>query len=231
MKKRNLLVFDDVDYAQPFLSVFDVSLVPTKDDFEDRYSKADCVLFTGGSDVGPHLYGETQAPSTYTNDSRDRFEDWLAKRCIADGKMMLGICRGAQFMCVQAGGKLVQDVGGHTSPHRIEDLFGNSLLMTSTHHQMMRPKLAKEHVMVAWTSAPRSPYYKDGMGNNIYKPYDFEEPEIVYFPHIKALAIQGHPEASDDKDLHKYCVDLVTFYLFQEQDKKQPFYPPINPAV
>lgn len=230
-EKRKLFVFDDVDYAQPFLPIFDVVFANNKETFEDKYEESDCVLFTGGSDVGPHLYNETQSAKTSTNPARDKFEVWLAKRCISDGKMMLGICRGAQFLCVMAGGKLIQDVQGHTQSHGIDDIFGNHLVITSTHHQMMRPKTAVQHVMIAWTSAPRSGRYEDGIGTNIYHPYDFEEPEIVHFPLIKGLAIQGHPEASDDHDLHKYCCDLVDFYLFGNQEMKQPFYPPVNPAV
>jgi hypothetical protein len=46
------------------------------------------------------------------------------------------------------------------------------------------------------------------------------EPEIVYFPQTRFLAIQGHPEwMSAQPGFRKLCVDLVREYLFNESVK------------
>ena len=205
--------------------------VTKPDDLEKAIDDCDVVLFTGGADVSPHLYCEPRGARTNCQVERDRFEVWVANMAIKKEKKMLGICRGAQLMCVMAGGKLIQDVDGHLRSHGIEDVFGNVMLMPSTHHQMMRPDTADDSVCVAWAKYPLSKNYTDGSGAELYQPFAHIEPEIAYFPKIRALAIQGHPEMSSDVHLHKYCSDLVEFYLFGEQEMKQPHYPIPNPAV
>ena len=196
-------------------------------DFDDNFKECDVVLFTGGADVGPHLYGENVGQYTFCDQKRDKFEYFVAKRAMDAGKPMLGICRGAQFVCVMAGGRLVQHTENHGYSHMITDIFGNAMMMTSTHHQMMIPTTAEEHLVIAKTAAPKSGLYLNGDNKALYQPFAYDEPEIVWFPKIKALAIQGHPEVSSDADLHKYCCDLIEFYIFNQQDTKQPHYPTI----
>lgn len=230
-KKHKLLVFDQPNYANPYKELFDVLFTPDSKSFSELFHKSDVVLFTGGSDVSPHLYGEPAHPTTVPSPTRDKFETYVWNLAVKNGKKILGICRGAQLACVMSGGKLIQNVYGHTSSHYIEDIFGNSLLMTSAHHQMMRPETANKSLVIAWTKHPQSRYYKDGNDKNLYEPYSYQEPEIVYFEDTNALAIQGHPEYSSNNLLHSYCCDLIDFYLFGNQDMKQPYYPLINPAV
>lgn len=230
MTKKKLLVFDFPEYAKPFLSVYDVFFADTPEKLQQGIEECDTVLFTGGSDVSPHLYGEQRHATTVSNLDRDKFEVHVYKRALAKKKSFLGICRGAQFLCVMAGGKLIQDVTGHTQSHMIEDGFGNKLLMTSTHHQMMHP-VGTDCIKIAWAKYPQSKHYFNGEGGSYFMPFAHEEPEIIYFKEIDALAIQGHPECSSDPMLHEYCCSLVKFFLFKEQDKHQPYYPGMNPAV
>lgn len=229
--KPQLLIFDQLEYGKPFERVYDVIYADTRDKLEEGLQKCHTVMFTGGADVSPHLYGEPAHTTTTPNIERDRFEVFMWQRARELNKKILGVCRGAQFACVMSGGKLIQNVYGHTTSHMIDDVFGNSLLMTSTHHQMMRPEFVNGALTIAWSKVPQSKEYKDGYNNNCYEPFKGKEPEIVYFASSEALAIQGHPENTMNTNLHNYVCDLVEFYLFNQQDKKQPFYPRINPAV
>jgi putative glutamine amidotransferase len=81
-------------------------LVP--DGLADRF---DGVLFTGGGDVDPALYGEApHASYQAAEDGRDAFEIALARAVVDAGIPLFAICRGMQVLNVALGGTLVQDV-------------------------------------------------------------------------------------------------------------------------
>ena len=74
-------------------------------------SLCDGVLFTGGQDVSPELYGEKprQACGEICK-KRDAFEQRLFAQALEQDKPMLGICRGIQFFNACLGGTLYQDL-------------------------------------------------------------------------------------------------------------------------
>jgi len=75
------------------------------------YNLTDGLLLSGGGDVDPAHY--RQSPHVTTHDvqaDRDRVELTLTRWAAADGKPLLGICRGIQVMAVAMGGTLVQDI-------------------------------------------------------------------------------------------------------------------------
>ena len=76
------------------------------------YSHLQGLLFIGGGDVDPALYGGI--PSSHINDVdpvRDHLELVLVQRAIKDGRPFFGICRGIQVINVALGGKLYTDIG------------------------------------------------------------------------------------------------------------------------
>jgi putative glutamine amidotransferase len=79
---------------------------------EAHYSHCDALLFAGGEDVGPQHYRAAPHPLLGpTNPGQDELEIALARRAVADGKPVLGICRGIQLLNVTLGGTLYQDIG------------------------------------------------------------------------------------------------------------------------
>lgn len=188
-------------------------------DIVDHPEKANLILFMGGADLNPELYGEKDAGLEHgfrisyhhdRTDERDlRLYDFARKNDIP----MLGICRGGQLLTVMAGGKLVQDVEGHAGPdHQIVFANGDLLPMTSLHHQMFRPMNVK-HELIAKAVPRISKHYlvEGGLLTNEEMPV---EPEIVYYPEINGLAIQGHPEMSYHKPLHIKLNDLIKEKLY-----------------
>jgi gamma-glutamyl-gamma-aminobutyrate hydrolase PuuD/gamma-glutamylcyclotransferase (GGCT)/AIG2-like uncharacterized protein YtfP len=164
---------------------------------------ADLVCFTGGEDVDPALYDDVEGYKTYFNKQRDDFELQEYEKAKALGKPMIGICRGSQLLCVLNGGKLIQHMN-HPGGHNITTNDGQVIEATSTHHQMQYPfnLPEKEYELLAWANE-LSNCHLDGHNQEIKFPsfafHDnrIKEPEIVFYPKNKCLAIQMHPEYFD----------------------------------
>lgn len=62
----------------------------------DKVEDADIVLFTGGEDVHPSLYGKEKHPTTFSNLSRDLEEKEIFEKVRPD-QVCLGICRGLRI--------------------------------------------------------------------------------------------------------------------------------------
>ena len=71
----------------------------------------DGLLFTGGHDVSPDVYGEETLPVCgELCPARDRMEEPLLLEALAQDKSVLGICRGLQLINAALGGTLYQDL-------------------------------------------------------------------------------------------------------------------------
>jgi putative glutamine amidotransferase len=134
-------------------------IIPTVSSIEEAEAALavlDGIVFSGGEDLGPHLYGEEVLNETVMVDSvRDVSDVLLARAALASGKPILAICRGEQLMNVVLGGSLYQDIPsqvagdvGHAgTTHKIgieegsvlASVFGtDSLEVNSTHHQAVK---------------------------------------------------------------------------------------------
>lgn len=109
--------------------------------------KSDLVIFPGGSDISPSIYGEENTHS-YPNSVRDKIEISVLETAIRLNKKILGVCRGHQLINAYLGGKLVQDLeidlnASHDSYHYLTVHNSDSGMMTnifskgvnSLHHQ------------------------------------------------------------------------------------------------
>lgn len=75
------------------------------------YDLAEGIILTGGGDVEPSLYNHEPHPTQGDVQSdRDKEEITVVHWAAADGKPLLGICRGIQVIAVAAGGTLIQDI-------------------------------------------------------------------------------------------------------------------------
>lgn len=73
------------------------------------FPEADLVIFTGGEDVNPRLYGEDAQQGVYFSEKRDALEIKVFENYF--GRVpMLGVCRGHQLLNVLLGGTLIQDI-------------------------------------------------------------------------------------------------------------------------
>jgi putative glutamine amidotransferase len=184
-----------------------------------QMERADFVVATGGEDVTPARYDEPKHPLTFNNPRRDDAEFAEFYRAIKLGKPLVGICRGSQAMCVLAGGKLVQHQR-NPGNHLMDIPDGDGMFVTSTHHQAQWPwnLPSSQFRLLGWTTGI-SPYHYGGNQKEIVigKAVGDREVEICYYPIIKALAIQFHPEYvlynDDFKPLITYVRGLLAKLL------------------
>lgn len=81
----------------------------------------DGVLFTGGDDLDPALYGESWHPKAEPVDPRRQaFELELVKEVDRRGLPAVGICLGSQVMNVHRGGTLIQFLPEHPRENPME---------------------------------------------------------------------------------------------------------------
>src|SRR4051794_27284297 len=81
--------------------------------------RIDALVLGGGADIDPDSQGVEAHPETVgTNPDRDRFEIALARRALARGIPLLGVCRGMQVLNVACGGTLDQHLPHPLRPQR-----------------------------------------------------------------------------------------------------------------
>jgi putative glutamine amidotransferase len=132
-------------------------LVPPSDEsIKDTLDVLDGVIFSGGSDLDPSIYGQEAHPETKGFVAeRDRAELALLQAALARDMPVLAVCRGSQVLNVALGGDLVQhlpevvgddkhkDTPGEFAEHdvelepgtRIGSLLGDRAPVKSHHHQ------------------------------------------------------------------------------------------------
>lgn len=206
-KKKVYCTWEQTSYARPLLLTGEWELT-------QEIKNADLVIFTGGEDVSPHFYGENPGKYTNNNYHRDKEEEIIFALCVSNSIPMVGICRGAQFLCVMSGGKLVQHVSGHgvMHGHDIKTYDGKEFNVTSTHHQMMLPYGHCDFKLLGWADH-LSKMYLNG-DNEELPPPSGPEAEVVYFPTTNVLCFQYHPEyMNPQSDAVKYFLETTAKYL------------------
>lgn len=171
----------------------------------------DMIVFSGGEDIDPSLYGERREFADSPNSTRDAIERLLAQVSLHLDKKIFAICRGHQLMNTVEGGSLWQDItlstgapGGHpgshplewVAPHPIIDAIKNLKFVNSMHHQGIR-----------------------NWGNNVKIIAKYKNlAEVTVMHQNKILTVQWHPEfMSNTEDLFTYLLEDWVF-----DDRKNP---------
>ena len=179
----------------------------------------DIVVFTGGEDVSPFMYGQRFHKSTKANINRD-LEEMSILRYMKYNTPKVGICRGAQLLNIFNGGSMFQNVDNHIGNHQaIEFLTGQELIVTSTHHQMMIPTSEAEWLMSASRSTKRE---TDSRTQITTQPHDDDVEAVFYHPSM-SLCYQPHPEHGEGP-----CQDL--FFQFVDHFFEEVIHPDVVKA-
>lgn len=171
--------------------------------------EADVILYAGGTDVNPAMYGEKPLATTQRPDTvRDGIETFTYKEGLKWGAVHVGVCRGMQLLNVLNGGKLWQHVDGHEGNHGIrtmgpEKYQGYYLMtteVTSSHHQVIIPPRHgnEKHNPYFITAVAANTGKDEGsrrwMRNSTDKRLpDRQEVEGIWFPNTNSFGVQFHP--------------------------------------
>lgn len=192
-------------------------------DFEaSSFEGADIVVMPGGSDIQPKYYHNVPIKGCYYNTRADEEGYELLQKAIKANKFIVGICKGAQWLTIAAGGWLIQDIDNHQSPHMIETFDGDTLMVNSLHHQMCYPYDLpdEDYQLLAWSEESHR-YLVQGeqdLADVVEMPEHictslgrFKEPEVIFYPKIRGLAIQSHPEGySPPAETNAWFNELIT---------------------
>jgi putative glutamine amidotransferase len=185
-------------------------LITPDDPDVDILDRIDAIIFAGGSDVDPALYGEVPHPTTSVKPERDKAEMMLLRAALQRDLPLLGICRGLQLMTVAYGGRLHQhlpDVLGHSGHRptsgpkfgehpvtfvpgsRCHKILGDELIVNSFHHQ----GVADPGALVPSGWCPQ---------DNLIEAA--EDPSRTF-----AVGVQWHPEDTPDFRLFHALVEVA----------------------
>jgi len=190
---------------------------PSGDGVEEILDAVDGLIFSGGSDLDPGLYGQEPHPETNgIVPERDSAELELLQGALDRDMPVLAICRGSQVLNVALGGDLVQhlpDEVGHNghketpgvfADHDVEiepgtrlaSLLGDRVPIKSHHHQGLS-RLGE--------GLRPSAHDEDGWVEAV------EAPERRF-----TLGVLWHPEAGEDKRLFEALVAEAGGYRAQK---------------
>lgn len=206
------------------------------------FKEADFIVFTGGPDITPSIYGQSVAKETEQLDhARDVREAHIFG--LLQHKKFLGICRGAQLLNVLNGGSLIQHdaTRNHRRPHGFFHVpSGKYTNITSTHHQLMLPanpattprrilglaydpdRRAKNLNYVASGKKKQSiktkyvPSVKEsGKFLKQFQAPDFDpfSMDLEAVLYKNSLCIQGHPEYSKNTAFQRWTYEFIDSLL------------------
>lgn len=206
------------EYATSILAAGGIPLhLPLDVDPNELIQLVDGLIFVGGADVDPRLYGGVpNVKSGGLEPLRDVFESELVALGLQAGTPMLGICRGAQLINVALGGTLVADLPigegeSHASyayprAHRSHDVafapdstlsrvYGDRAIVNSFHHQAV-DQPGRDVVVTGRAS--------DGVAESF---------EVAGKP---IIGVQWHPECFQADPIFNWLVDACVGLMIQE---------------
>src|SRR5215467_5023064 len=98
---------------------------PSEEGVDETLDALDGLLFSGGADLDPELYGaEAHAETTGIRPERDRAELSLLEAALERDMPVLAVCRGFQVLNVARGGDLVQHLPEVVGDERHREVKG-----------------------------------------------------------------------------------------------------------
>jgi putative glutamine amidotransferase len=180
---------------------------PSSEGVEETLDAVDGLIFSGGADLDPGLYGQEPHPETSgIHQERDRAELVLLEAALARDMPVLAICRGSQVLNVARGGDLVQhlpDVVGDEKHKHTPGTYAD-------HDVTIEPgtrlgSLLGDH-------APVKSHHHQGLGRigdglrPAARAEDGSVEAIESVDHRFAFGVLWHPEAGEDAKLFEELV-------------------------
>ena len=166
----------------------------------------DGILFSGGEDVHPSLYGKPEFVQEYglkeIIPTRDQFEYEVIEKALESKKPVLGICRGLQLINVYLGGTLLPDIPKLSQSTAHGKISGQDQI----HHIRVESSSLLHNISGREIGQVNSAHHQgvDKPADNL-KVSAFGEPSIIEAMEWKdpakkswLLLVQWHPERMQD---------------------------------
>jgi gamma-glutamyl-gamma-aminobutyrate hydrolase PuuD len=188
---------------------------PSTDGIDETLDALDALVFSGGSDIDPELYGDEPHPETFgVHAERDAAELELLRRALERDMPVLGICRGSQVLNVALGGDLHQHLpellGHERHKHDPPGVFAD-------HDVRIEPGTKLAEVLEAGETDVKSHHHQGfrrlGAGLVEAARADDGTVEAVEDPQKRfALGVLWHPEAGENMRLFEALVEQARDY-------------------
>ena len=186
---------------------------PSEDGIDETLAVLDGLLFSGGSDIDPEVYGADAHPETNgVRPERDQAELALLEAALARDMPVLAVCRGSQVLNVARGGDLVQhlpEVVGHERHKHTPGVFAD--------HDVRVLPGTKLQALVG-DHAPVKSHHHQGFGRLGYGLREAARAEDGTIEAIEdaerrfAVGVLWHPEEGEDAALFEALVDEARRY-------------------
>jgi putative glutamine amidotransferase len=186
---------------------------PAADGIDETLDALDGLIFSGGADLDPRLYGQESHPETSgVTEERDRFELALLEGALERDMPVLAICRGSQVLNVARGGDLVQHL-----PDVVGDEKHNHTPGTFADHDVTVEEGTRLGELLDGRAPVKSHHHQGfgrlGEGLKVSAYAEDGTVEAVEDPDRRfALGVLWHPEAGDDRKLFEELVREAADY-------------------
>jgi putative glutamine amidotransferase len=187
-----------------------VLLPPLEDASEETLDVLDGIVFSGGSDIDPALYGrEPHRETTVVRPERDRGELPLITAAWERDIPVLAICRGMELMNIARGGTLEQHLPDRTS--EVSHKAGHGVY--SAHEVSIKPD-SKLGEIVGPTAIVQSHHHQapDAVGEGLIEVAWSADDTIegIESPsHRFVIGVLWHPEEGGDPSLFEALVEAA----------------------
>lgn len=172
----------------------------------ETVDEADLIVFVGGADINPELYGQKCLPTTSFSPFRDEKEKAVYEEALLLNKPMFGICRGAQFLHAMNGGELWQHVDGHGGrDHIIYDIEEDVTVQANSYHHQMLCLNDKIEVVAVCRDQISKRFISDVLTVQLKDDEVEIEIEAGAYPETKCFFVQGHPEVGNP-EYRSWCM-------------------------
>lgn len=165
----------------------------------DKVRDLNGLIVSGGGDIDPALYGQSNIASRNIEPARDRLESECVEMAYDGHLPILGICRGAQLLNVKRGGTLHQDAGSVFNGFMpTESLLGKIVtrrkVEVSEHSRLSR---ILENNMEVWVNSlhhQAQAKIGEGLREVACDKHGITQAIESEIPYHFALGVQWHPE-------------------------------------
>ena len=190
-----------------------IVIPPIEGAVDETLDAIDGLIFSGGTDIDPDVYGAERHPeTTVTSPHRDEAELRLLEGALARDMPVLAICRGMQILNVIHGGDLHQhlpELVGHEGHRETPGIF-------SEHDVEIAPE-SRTAAVIGDRARVHSHHHQGlgavGKGLEAVGYAEDGSVEVIEDPGRRfALGVLWHPEEGDDKRLFEALVHEARGY-------------------